>query len=376
MMETNVVETNVKLNIKILNNDHNEIIQVSPTTILEKKIYDSFTNIKRGKTKVSQDDFKVLNYKDYCNVIKYNYNVKQLKSICKHYKIKKSGNKDELVFRIYNFLYYSLFAIKIQSVFKGFLQRKLNKHRGPGFLNYDKCVNDSDFCTLEDLTEVEHNQFFSFKSNNLIYGFDICSLYNYIKNHQKDMKTKELPCNPYDRQPLPEDLLDNMKEYIRMSKIFKIKLNVIIKNEIKTYSIEEQNKHNCIRLFQKINELGNYSDSNWFSSLVKNDLIQFLKELYDIWNYRASLSAEVKLNISTPVGNPFRGTSFLNFIILQQQSLEEVRKIALQIIENTVNTGINDEFKALGAYYVLGALTLVNDNAAIALPWLYQSVVV
>ena len=109
---------------------------------------------------------------------------------------------------------------------------------------------------------------------------------------------------------------------------------------------------------------------------MKNDLIQFLKELYDIWNYRASLSAEVKLNISTPVGNPFRGTSFLNFIILQQQSLEEVRKIALQIIENTVNTGINDEFKALGAYYVLGALTLVNDNAAIALPWLYQSVVV
>jgi len=29
---------------------------------------------------------------------------------------------------------------------------------------------------------------------------------------------------------------------------------------------------------------------------------------------------------------------------------------------------------ALGAYYVLGALTLVNPNAAAALPWLFQSV--
>ena len=367
---------NIELNIKISKNADGDSIPLSPTFILEKKIYDSITNIKRGKTKIPQDKFKVLNYEEYDNVIKYNYNVSQLKTICKHHKIKKTGNKDELIFRVYNFLYYSLFAVKIQSVFRGYLQRKLNKHRGPGFLNYNNCVNDSDFCTLEELKEIDCNQFFSFKSNNLIYGFDICSLYNYIKNHQKEVKTKELPCNPYDRQPFPENLLDNMKEYIRMSRIFKIKLNVIIKDEIKTYSVEEQNKHNCIRLFQKINELGNYSDSSWFTSLEKKDLIQFLKELYDIWNYRASLSAEVKNNISTPVGNPFRGTSFLNFTILQQKSLEEVRKISLQIIENTVNKGINDEFKALGAYYVLGALTLVNDNAAIALPWLYQSVAV
>ena len=113
---------------------------------MKKKIYDSITSIKRGKTKVPQDKFKVLNYEEYDNVIKYNYNVSQLKTICKHHKIKKTGNKDELIFRVYNFLYYSLFAVKIQSVFRGYLQRKLNKHRGPGFLNYNKCVNDSDFC--------------------------------------------------------------------------------------------------------------------------------------------------------------------------------------------------------------------------------------
>jgi hypothetical protein len=39
-----------------------------------------------------------------------------------------------------------------------------------------------------------------------------------------------------------------------------------------------------------------------------------------------------------------------------------------------VNCGIDKDSKTLGAYYVLGGLTLVNPAAAIALPWLYQSV--
>jgi len=40
----------------------------------------------------------------------------------------------------------------------------------------------------------------------------------------------------------------------------------------------------------------------------------------------------------------------------------------------SINTGIDNDSKSLGAYYILGALTLVNTNAAISLPWLYQSV--
>lgn len=371
-MTTNTLE----LNINIEKNTKDMNCPSSPTYVLEKKIYNPITGLKRGKTKVSEEKFKILKFEDYDQVIKFNYNVNQLKAICRHYKIKKTGNKDELIFRIYNYLYYSLFATKIQRVYKGYLQRRLNKQRGPGFLRFDKCVNDSDFCTLENLREIDYRQFFSFESNKMIYGFDLCSLYNYIITHQKDKKTTELPCNPYDRQPFPVDLLDNIKEYIRLSKVFKTKLNIVIKDEVKSYSIHEQNKHNTTRLFQKINELGNYADSSWFMDLQKQDLIQFLKELYDIWNYRASLSSEVKHNISEPYGNPFRATSFLNFTILQQKSFEEVRRISLEIIENTVNKGINDEFKALGAYYVLGSLTLVSDNAAIALPWLYQSVAV
>ena len=35
--------------------------------------------------------------------------------------------------------------------------------------------------------------------------------------------------------------------------------------------------------------------------------------------------------------------------------------------------GINENSKALGAYYVLGVFTIVNQNAAIALPWLTET---
>jgi hypothetical protein len=54
-------------------------------------------------------------------------------------------------------------------------------------------------------------------------------------------------------------------------------------------------------------------------------------------------------------------------------NLCNVQKVVLEILEKLVNTGSDNDSKALGAYYVLGALTLVNDSAATALPWLFQS---
>ena len=50
------------------------------------------------------------------------------------------------------------------------------------------------------------------------------------------------------------------------------------------------------------------------------------------------------------------------------------KKNVLDVLEKFINSGIDRDSKALGAFYVLGALTLVNSNAAIALPWLYQAV--
>ena len=97
-----------------------------------------------------------------------------------------------------------------------------------------------------------------------------------------------------------------------------------------------------------------------------------LRELIDIWAYRAPLSNETKRAICPPVGNPFTGLS--NFHQLQAiENIDEIRKYTLEILEKFVNSGIDRDNKCLGAYYVLGAITLVSVDAANALPWLFQA---
>ena len=120
-----------------------------------------------------------------------------------------------------------------------------------------------------------------------------------------------------------------------------------------------------------IDSLGNYSNANWFLSLNRFQMIKFIRELIDIWNYRAQIPTETKRNVC-PLGDPFRHLSIQ--YIHTEQNLWNVKKVLLDIIEKFVNSGRDRDSKALGAYYVLGALTLVNTEAATSLPWLFQSV--
>jgi hypothetical protein len=81
---------------------------------------------------------------------------------------------------------------------------------------------------------------------------------------------------------------------------------------------------------------------------------------------------EIKRAICPPLGNPF--TRMPTYQILQtMENLDDVRKHILDVIDKFVNSGIDKDNKCLGAYYVLGALTLVNNDAATALPWLFQA---
>jgi len=62
----------------------------------------------------------------------------------------------------------------------------------------------------------------------------------------------------------------------------------------------------------------------------------------------------------------------LNVVNLLNDS--ELRTIAVSIINNIVKRGVTREDQCLGAFYVLATLTIVNQNARNALPWLYEAV--
>ena len=87
----------------------------------------------------------------------YQYNREQLKLFVKHYKLKQSGNKNELFERIYCYLYLSKIIIKIQKVYRGVFQRTFNKCHGPALMNRALCTNNTDFFTMDDLASLPNN---------------------------------------------------------------------------------------------------------------------------------------------------------------------------------------------------------------------------
>ena len=161
----------------------------------------------------------------------------------------------------------------------------------------------------------------------------------------------------------------DIRAFIRLSKILKHKINLSINTQV--LSSKQNINQRILAIFQTIDNLGNYTNIHWFSSLDRLLIVKYIRELYDIWSYRADLSLAIKQEICPPNGDPFRNT---NINLLNNLTLENLQHFTLTIIENLVNTGINEESKKLGAYYVLCSLTLVNHEAAIALPWLYQAV--
>ena len=317
-----------------------------------------------NQAKVSPEDFFIPKIDEFGLLLKNNYKVPQLKKICKSYKQRVTGKKSELIYNIYNYLYYSFYAMQIQKAVRGFLQRKLNKSYGPGFLKREICTNQTDFFTLEELKDTNYEQFYSYKDKDgFIYGFNILSLYNLID--------KSEAINPYNRNPFPVTLVPAMRNHIRLSRVMGINIDIEMKEPNDEITPLKRLELRTLALFQTIDSLGNYSDPTWFLSLSNERLITYMRELYDIWNYRAQLAPEVKLSICPPVGDPFRGT---NMNYLTQLNSFNLKKLAISTMEKLVNNGNSRDSQSLGAFYVLASLTLVNSHAANALPWLYHSV--
>jgi hypothetical protein len=330
------------------------------------KCEDKMPVVKKPQ-KVTDDKINIPTILTYNELIYNNYNVNQLKSFAKHYKLKLSGNKPQLLSRIYSFLYFSSHIVKIQKIFRRYLVSKYKILHGPAIMERKICTNNADFVTMEPLEEINFHQFISYKDvDGFIYGFDITSLHNLFLKSGDEIK------NPYNRNLIPESVFKNIRGLIRLGRILKIAINLNFEDDTKKVSNEKAIELKALSLFQQIDSLGNYSNVNWFLSLNRTQLIKFTRELMDIWQYRAQLPAETKRNICPPIGDPFRNLSIQ--YVNTEQNLWNVKKVLLDVIDKFVNSGIDKDSKALGAYYVLGALTLVNSEAATSLPWLFQSV--
>lgn len=358
-----VIENNLELDS--VSDTQNKLIKRS-------KIKLSKEDKKPYKRKVKNDEFVIPTRNNYGVLLSNNYTIKQLKEIAAHYKIKLGsvGVKNEIFSKIYN--YFKLYdtALIIQKAWRNYLFKQYNILRGPARFKRSLCVNDCDFFTMDEVADIPYTQFYSYRDiDNMVYGFDIISLYNLFN------KGINVPSNPYTRNIFPKHVKKNMYKIKFLGNLFndKINFNIVEEDNVIVNSNPQQViETRVISLFHDIDILGNYTNYTWFMNLNQQLLVKFIFEINDIWSYRANLDDEVKRNICPNHRNLFR---MILMTDIRYASMMTLYEISLDIMENLVRTGSNNDYRCLGANYVLCALTLVNIETAIALPWLYESVI-
>ncbi len=316
----------------------------------------------KKRPKISTTEFRILKYSEYTKLYESTYNTCQLKALLKHYRQKQSGNKNELFDRIYNFLRNSYNAVKIQKLWRGHRLRELH---GPAFIKRGICINTSDLLTLEDMPQISPHFFFSFiDQDNFVYGFDINSLHEYICDERK--KGHSEISNPYNRRIIPEHIISTAHSLYK-------RLNIS-----KPVDKHQTLHSRVVRVFQKLDEMGYYTNTNWFYNMSVTSIRMYVHELKDIWMYRAGLSQQMRLELYT--GNPFE--PYLNMLIRHQtmNDNEDYDEMLFHFREGCISVLENFLFKTSNmiwviSSYIIAAFTLVDINAALAVPWLYSAVV-
>jgi hypothetical protein len=293
-----------------------------------------------------------------------------LKKYAKDMNIKVSGNKSEIKARIENQILLITSAIKIQKIFRRHLVSKWMELKG----TRENCVNDTDFYTLEPLNEIPYLYFIKYVdvSHNVNYGFDIKSLCTLATKNKKFE-------NPYNRENLKTTFGTKMVKVVKLTNILfpgnDLMMDIANVYESSTtvatesFSTFFQNldqltlNQRITNLFIHIDNLGNYTNSEWLTQLNEDRRYYLVVKINQLWN---KISNTLRRQICPHI-SPFSAGFFgqLPAVI----NTEMIVKMA----EVLVYSGIDNEHKQLGAMYFLSGLTLVSVNARNQMPWLYEN---
>ena len=206
------------------------------------------------------------------------------------------------------------------------------------------------------------HEFFSFRDRNgKCYGFRLSSFLALIDNGKET--------NPFMPTVVFEkEVIEQARFLSRVSVLlFDAKPFAAVRD--KNLSFIESLKLKARSVFQIINSLGHMVRYEWLWSLDRYALKSFLGELWEVWYMRASLTDLDRHKIFKE-----HYTRFANYRkLVAGYSFNGIRRYTVSLIERFVTQGETKEDCNLGATYVLTALTLVNSQAARALPWLYES---
>lgn len=322
---------------------------------MHSKLYQSHWMLKDIPLSYHEKQYEICipNISQHEDVLCIDYTCSQLKEICAFYGLKKTGNKHILHKQVYNFLFHSFHVRNIQKIWRGWLSRECTRLKGPAYITR-KCVNETDFFSLEPLSELSIYTFFSFEEDGFIYGFNINYLYEWLT----------MSClNPYNRKEIPNDIYTNIVRTIHISKLLGYPIELPTINISDLYVFEDK-IHN---MFSIIDTHGYYTNCQWILQFGRSNLIKFLKELYQLWDTKLGLSRYVKRTICN------RPPFVVNPYDITDEPLSQIKSYVTDVIERFITQGINQDAKYLGCTYVLMALTNVSTDAANSLSWLYET---
>jgi hypothetical protein len=333
-------------------------------------IFEKAISLSGKKVKCPDADFVMPSAMDYSGFLSYKYKKTQLQNMARHYHLPVSGSVGDLTIRVYTYLTVHTHVVPLQSLWRGYLRRKCNALRGPAFMDRTKCNNDEDFLTGDIMREVDIEQFVSYSAGDgFVYGFDIVSLYNLrINSGSGDV------LNPYTREAIPGNVFSDLRSLIRITKtVYKNPIDVTFEvpaaRSPRSMSIEER----VTELFSSIESHGYYPTTDWFMNLEIPELVRMLRELSDIFLYRASIPHDVQVRICPQ--NPFRSISTMVNIMQSYDDILVSRDILLYVACTVVMSGIEMSDRALGTIMFLQALTLVSEGARHSYPLFYESAV-
>ena len=222
-----------------------------------------------------------------------------------------------------------------------YLQNKIKEFNKK---NREKCNNNEDFNTFENIIDIESKYYYTYKDNrNISWGFDIRSLKKLLELGLKNPYTmEEFPINIKEKINQRIIQLKHKNEYCDLD-------DLILKDK------KSEIKQKCVDLFSFIEQCGHTCNIGWFLVLGRRQLKELYRQLEDIWNYRSQLSDEIKNRICPPNGNIFK-TPIIE--VMNYQNKEDLQELILHDVLKFRNGSESDQ--KLGILYFLLGLSYVS----------------
>ena len=223
--------------------------------------------------------------------------IDDIRKTCKSLNLHTTGKKDTLLLNIRNHIKQQQeksphlhHICIIQKAWRNYIKNR--QWRGPGFMQKRLCTNTEDFYTLDSIDDTGDIFFFSYRDENeVIFFFD-------IRSFEKLVSSQPI-LNPFTRQPITDNAISEFKkrkEYLETHKLWK----PLEDDTADILTPKQKLKLRVVDIVTELNMLDIVAggvNAEWFLDLSVKQLKEYYMKLEDIWNYRAGLSKEQKLQI-------------------------------------------------------------------------------